>query len=95
MGLKKVEAFIECDGCNKEFTVELDTGSDEGIYDNTIATLCDQLTTGSIGGNGFCTYQQGMMLCPECTKVADNIGNESYLPSREEIEQALNTYHGV
>jgi hypothetical protein len=93
MGLRRVEALIDCDGCGTEFSVELDHAevrTDSSIYDVVVDAVEDGMQRGTIGPKGLTSYHCDMMLCPVCTNIVDQIGNENYSPTREEIENALN-----
>lgn len=73
MSVSVIRATIDCDGCGKQFRVEMDPAwrSSENIL-----TLWDHAEDAVRGGlvidqPGSCSVQDDLMLCPVCTSEAD------------------------
>ncbi|ODN70192.1 hypothetical protein [Methylobrevis pamukkalensis] len=85
MSLRDITARFSCDGCGARF---------EGYIDPAWRT-CEvlpsvfDLAEDAIRGFGPGSVQADMHLCAACTRVADAIGDEEYLPTRDEIVAAL------
>lgn len=83
MAINGIRASMFCDGCGTGFNVQLDPaleingGTLMDAVENEMNTDFDK------------SIQHGMHLCQNCTSIADNIGDEDYQPSRDEIETAI------
>jgi hypothetical protein len=95
MSITDVEARVDCDGCGKQFSVLLDTASGKKVYDEVIEQLHSGGSRGRVGEKGVVSYQQGLMLCPSCTRVVDAIGADDHLPTKQEIEETIGKALGV
>ena len=89
MSILLIKATVDCDGCGKQFHTELHN-SDELPTGWTLFELAeDYVRGGTCCEGGMCSVQQEMHLCPHCTTIADNIGDEDYKPTRQEIVDAI------
>lgn len=98
MPLIDIKAHFACDGCNKPISADLDAGykppAGWSIYDCAV----DEVRGGCNNGDIFrpsTSVQADMILCPDCTSVADRIGvdgigDDDYQPTADEIRAALN-----
>jgi hypothetical protein len=84
MTLRYIIAQFECDGCGTSIpqmfmdpALELSGAS---LHDAAEEALKDDLQS---------SVQHDLHLCKTCTRVADNIGEEDYQPTRDEILEAL------
>lgn len=92
MSIEKIVAHFRCDGCNEAFLEEMDPARSTCRELPTTYELAED----AIRGNGFQTIQDGMHLCPKCTKVADNIHeDENKQPTSDEIKKALGAIGGL
>ena len=89
MSIVLIRATVECDGCGKQFHTDMDNADKlpDGwsIYDLVV----DYVRGGNCAEGGMCSVQHDLDLCPQCTLVADHIGDEDYKPTRQEITDAL------
>lgn len=95
MTLKKIIAFMDCDGCGAEMHVQLDTGEKHSrawdLFDVAVdgcrGTVLENMSGfPSVQGNAQC-------LCPKCTKIVDDYMEAHKKPDRnatgDEIKDAL------
>lgn len=89
MSIVVIKATVDCDGCGKQFHAEMDNADKlpEGWSIHDLAT--DYVRGGNCAEGGMSSVQHDMHLCPQCTVIADSIGEESHKPSREEIVDAI------
>jgi hypothetical protein len=102
--IRWLRACWECDGCGKDFIVEIDTGwkppaewdfvdiardAVAGGSQVTIEPLGKHHITTHVGLVDSCSIQHDMMLCKDCTRIADEIGDDNYQPSKDEILACL------
>lgn len=88
MSIVVIKAYFDCDGCGKQFGVEMDPARKAWLPDQAIGDLAEDAVRGgeTLAGDS-CSVQAEMHLCPDCTTTADsiNLGDESYKPTRDEI----------
>lgn len=90
MSIIKVRATVECDGCGKQFHSELADLASEVQAGWSLHELAeDYVRGGNCDEGGVSSVQADMHLCPPCTAVADQIGSEDHMPTRAEINAAL------
>jgi hypothetical protein len=101
MTLRWLRAAWQCDGCGKDFVVAIDQGraipqgwdlmevARDAIRGGEAVTQTGKHTSHTSGILGSCSVQADMNLCPDCTRVADDIGDDNYSPTKTEIIQAL------
>jgi hypothetical protein len=92
MTISVIRATFRCDGCAREFRVEIDPARRAWERRQDMFSIAvDALQGGVTIDGGFCSVQHDMHLCGDCTAVTDaiNADDENYLPSREEIVEAL------
>ena len=87
MTITSIKATIDCDGCNKSFTVTMDRGGKPPeIWD------LDQFVEDAVrGGNaeaGMTSVQGEHLLCERCTKIVNELPQDA--PTREQVERKLN-----
>ena len=101
MGTRSIKAVVECDGCAKQFRVDLDAADDRPAgwtWDDLVAdavrggTACEGTKGESLGVS---SHQGNKMLCPICTKVVDNAFDENHTCTEAEVDAALNAHAGV
>ncbi|MGI9296389.1 MAG: hypothetical protein ACR2QC_00650 [Gammaproteobacteria bacterium] len=89
--IKWIRAAIECDGCGKEFQVELDPSRpsipNKAMCDAVEVAVADGDILG--GGISGCSKQAGLALCSKCTARITEIGDVDYLPTDKEIIEVL------
>lgn len=93
MAIKRVKAILECDACGKEFSFDLDPA--EPVKKDIADEIDQVIRAGRFDGS----IQDGLQLCNDCTRIADNILDpydpddeelaENYQPKREEILRAV------
>ena len=90
MVVRFIQAKIECDGCAKHFTVELDPADDvpEGW------SLFDMVED-TVRGGLFTTVIAGKMLCKECNKIVDDAVPGDADPSADKLNEILNMATGI
>lgn len=89
MSVVVIKATIECDGCGKQFHTELHN-SDKLPENWTLFELAeDYVRGGNCVEGGMSSVYHDLQLCPQCTSIADSIGEEDYKPSRQEIVEAI------
>lgn len=73
MSVRRVTATVECDACGKQVTVFLDAAtkmSARSLYDLVEDAVRGGTATNDLVGEPT-SVQDGMMLCSECTAIAD------------------------
>jgi hypothetical protein len=92
MAIVTIKAYFDCDGCGKQFGVEMDPAREAWRAGLAIGDLAEDAVRGgqTLAGDS-CSVQADMHLCPDCTTIADsiNLADESYQPTREEILHAV------
>lgn len=98
--LNWIRACWQCDGCGKDFQVDVDTGwtppagwctttiAEDAVRHGVIVPLKGHALMGHSS-----SVQHDLVLCGECTNIADSIGDEDYRPTRDEILQELGAVH--
>lgn len=93
--LNWMRACWECDGCGKDFVVEVDPGRSPPKEWDLIEIAKDAVRGGEIvppkGARliqGSSSVQRALVLCGDCTRIADAIGDENYKPTQQEILDA-------
>jgi hypothetical protein len=80
MSIKAIQAIFECDGCACEFGVDIEVAATRPLRWSMLDIANDYLRGG--GGwikhrkgteIGYCSYQRGRHLCPECTSIEDKL----------------------
>lgn len=91
MSINVIRASFTCDGCGKPFKVDMDPADkvNPAIFPTLYDEAVDYVRGGTTSDGEFCSVQDGMHLCGECTSVADQIGDEDHVPTRDEINAAL------
>jgi hypothetical protein len=101
MAIHWIRAAWQCDGCGKDFVVAIDPATKipegwdlvevarDAIRGGEVVTQTGKHTTTTSGLLGSSSVQHDMNLCPRCTSIADDIGDENYQPTKDEIERAL------
>jgi hypothetical protein len=90
MSIAVIRATFNCDGCGKQFRVDVDPARRAWERRQAVFDIAeDAIRGGTAADGGFCSVQAEMHLCGECTAVADNIGDEDHVPTRDEILEAL------
>lgn len=81
MAVIEIMAKIGCDGCGRQFTVEMDPGrgptegwsvfdyAEDAVRGGVIVTPHGSSRSGELPGS--CSVQDDKMLCGTCTRVAD------------------------
>lgn len=100
MALKWMRACFDCDGCGKDFIVEIDTGqqydsddlmdiAENAVRGGDVVIMKAGRTEYNVGSALICgsSIQDDMKLCPDCTQIADNIDSDN--PTADEIKHAL------
>lgn len=97
MSILKIQARIQCDGCNTNFIVELDAArmrpkgwalADE-ITDEVRGGFYDVPKGGRRNGTS-CSVQGDMHLCAGCTDIVDKHAPEN--PTAEQVTAALDKH---
>lgn len=92
MSLRVIRATFECEGCAKEFRVDIEPSAKNWERRQCVLDFAIDAVRGGVDSDGnFCSVQADMVLCESCTKIADNIrpDEEDYTPSADEIKEAL------
>ena len=92
MSISVIRATVVCDGCGKQFRVDLDPARKAWERRQSIHSFAlDAIRGGTSADGEFCSLQDGLELCETCTSVADGIrpDDENYSPSADEIHAAL------
>lgn len=92
MSIVVIKAFFDCDGCGKQFGVEMDPARKAWLPEQPISDLAEDAVRGGSALDGdSCSVQADLHLCPKCTTIADgiNLGDENYQPNRKEILTAV------
>lgn len=92
MSISVIRATFECDGCGKQFRVDMDPARRAWERRQDVFSIAvDAIRGGTASDGGFCSVQAELHLCGECTEVADAIKPEleDYQPTREEILEAV------
>lgn len=86
MGFKHIKAHFECDGCGKGFYVGMDPADSTCEAVSSLADLAEDVLRGGNPIVGECgSVQQDLHLCRDCTRLADSIGDDDHVPTRQEI----------
>ncbi|WP_374553224.1 hypothetical protein [Sphingobium yanoikuyae] len=89
MTIQHIKAHFECDGCAKQFTVGMDCADSTRPALPALADLAEDVLRGGNPISGECgSVQDGLHLCRSCTRLADNIGDDDHVPTRDEILRA-------
>lgn len=91
MGIVNIRATIACDGCAREFRVEMDPAA--GPWAD--ASLADYAEDAVRGGEvvpergkqvdlGSCSVQDDKLLCPACTTEADALAGDPDITSTKD-----------
>lgn len=89
MSITDIKAHFECDGCGKAFFVGMDCAEETGPSLPSLADLAEDTLRGGNPIAGECgSVQFDLHLCGQCTRKADQIGDEDHVPTRDEILQA-------
>jgi hypothetical protein len=98
--LNWVRACWQCDGCGKNFVVEIDPGwkppaewdiddiAKDAVRGGEVVEMTKHGTI-KFGIVGSSSIQHDMVLCRDCTRIADGIGDDDYRPSKDEILREL------
>lgn len=96
MAILWIRACWECDGCGKQFTVDIDSAYKPPSDWSTTDIALDAVRGGFlVAPNGHRvtltspSVQDGLVLCPDCTGIADEIGPEDHQATADEIREAL------
>jgi len=99
MSLKTIRARFECDGCGREFFIELasDIEGDMTLFDIAVAELSSGFafhsyvgeTRSSIEESFMTSVQAGQHLCPACTRRVDDFVPQEREATADEIAKAL------
>lgn len=93
MSIVVIKAFFDCDGCGKQFGVEMDPACKAWLPEQPIGDLAeDAVRGGSTLDGDSCSVQADLHLCTKCTTIADGIAfdrDEDYEPTRKEILAAV------
>ncbi len=94
--LNWIRASWQCDGCGKDFTVDIDSAWNPPAGWDTTKMAEDAVRHGkvvAVNGNRLVgdssSVQHGLVLCGNCTNIADDIGDDNHEASREEILGAI------
>lgn len=83
--IDKIVATVQCDGCGNHVPVTLDTAAELSSYRDFHSLIKAEIMFDPLG---MVSVQKDLFLCKSCTEKADNIGDDYYRPSREEILKA-------
>ena len=90
--LNWIRACWQCDGCGKDFTVDIDTAWKPPAGWDTTAMAEDAVRHGHmVPEKGQHLYpdsssiQHGLILCGRCTDIADKIGDDDHEATKAEI----------
>jgi len=74
MSVATIRATIDCDGCGKQFKVEMDPARRMSEVVPTVDDAAHDAVAGGIVVDmpGSCSVQDDKELCPACTKLADS-----------------------
>ena len=90
MGISVIRATFDCDGCGKQFSVDIEPSIRAWKPRQEMLEIAEDAVRGGSGSDGgFCSIQGDMHLCGACTRIADTIGDDDYSPTRDEINSAL------
>jgi len=92
MSISVIRATFDCDGCGKQFRVDIDPAIRAWERRQDMMSIAvDAIRGGTTSDGGWCSVQADMHLCGPCTKVADAIrpDDDDYAPSADEIREAL------
>lgn len=92
MAIAVIRATFDCDGCGKQFRVDVDPARRAWERRQDVFSIAvDAIRGGTTSDGGFCSVQADMHLCGECTNAADGIqpDRDDYQPSRHEILEAI------
>jgi hypothetical protein len=94
--LNWIHACWNCDGCGKDFIVDIDSAWKPPTDWDTTKMAEDAVRNGFIvprKGQPLIGHsssvQHDLVLCGECTSIADGIGEEDHQPTRDEIISEL------
>ena len=88
MSISVIRVTVECDGCGKQFRVDMDPATKTAGAD--LYFYAEDFVRGGMTSDGeFCSVQADLQLCGECTSKADSIGDEDYAPTRTEILEKI------
>lgn len=88
MSIVAIKAYFDCDGCGKQFGVEMDPARKAWMRRQSLDSMAeDAIRGGSTLAGDSCSVQADLHLCPTCTSAADGINaeDENYRPTRDEI----------
>ena len=89
MSIMHIKAHFECDGCGKEFFVGMDAADETCPSLPSLVDLAEDTLRGGNPITGECgSVQHDLHLCGACTRKADDIGDDDYTPTRDEILRA-------
>lgn len=98
MAVINIKATIECEGCGKQFRIELDPASEptNHHYPSWFDMVRGHLHGGSICEGlkgesiiGFSSVQSDVILCPPCTALVDDVVIEDRDATEDEIRRAV------
>lgn len=92
MSISVIRATFDCDGCGKQFRVDIEPSVRAWKPRQDMMSIAEDAIRGGMTSDGeFCSVQSDMHLCGNCTKVADGINpdNDDYQPTADEIREAL------
>jgi hypothetical protein len=87
-----IRATFDCDGCGKQFRVDVDPARRAWKRRQAMMELAEDAVRGGYTSDGeTCSVQADMHLCEACTDVADGIrpDDDDYEPTAAEISAAL------
>lgn len=88
-----IRACWQCDGCGKAFTVEVDSGWRPPANWTLDEIAKDAVRHGRIpNSEKSSSVQHDMVLCGDCTDIADAIGGEDHRATKDEIIAELGTF---
>jgi hypothetical protein len=94
--LNWIRACWQCDGCGKDFVVDIDSAWKPPSTWDTTKMAEDAVRHGHVvpqkGGNLIVhssSVQHDLVLCGECTNLADGIGDEGHQPTKAQILGAV------
>lgn len=93
MSILNVKATIQCDGCNEQFTVDLDRAK---MLTVSIDDYVWEIVADSNGAMVGPSVQGSHLLCEKCTKFIDNVyDDDDNPPTYDQVAAALNKRAGV
>ena len=105
MSIARVQVTFDCDGCSRQFHVEIDPAhklpmcwpiwsvadlAEDYCRGGLFTGYADEKRSGKAEPGFMCSVQGGMQLCPGCTHKVDDLCSSDE-PTAEDVKRALET----